>query len=854
MARPGSSYMQEAPPGYRWKTVTKINAMGRPYTTRILVPITEQQAPPVSGFMGEMPPQTARKKDITTVIKEYADDTPNTKTTTIKGGFMGDVPTGQDDPQDERGMGMWNADMAQLRARQQQGTAAPSQQEIQAALGGYGDARRSQFTPPPPQPPQYPPQASGALPPPPPADPRFQMKLPGQMQGMVDPSWSAAVPGSNVPPTVKQEVPPFRPPPWVAGLRDPNQLPASEAGRNVPPISPRVAERRQQYADQELQRMAPPPESRPVDTGSSIADARIAAIADANRFEADEEAKRVAADDRAKKSRLAQAEIPSDYGQDDPAGYEGWSPGELDQYMEVQKQRRLGLESPHPSMAIDPKDMAGYRGERPGTPTWAKELADVTGILLPVDLIAGGLNKILGMLGAPDEALEDPVLGRQWIMRNAEKVAALVNKGKEAAVAAATDQPPIRDAWLDKVDEWRERRSDRIAIGEDMMDAEEMARAGMPDPQPPIDITSPQRGRSPLPPRTSMYPKQEGIPVGGPPVQADRGGARSAGVAGSATDATKMAANPNLEKIWGKFAYDPAARKKYYLDGMKDIYKKAMLLNLIALATGGESQAEAFIKAKTGELKLIDKFDEEERITNIWKEVFTDANGNPYMPKTKREAAERAGRTGAQPQLISSIFGSVPEAKKKTQYYREDQADGTKWEVKRFDSDPGPGWIEGTPRSTSPRGDQLLADKKLDRYNQLLYSYQNATGDDKEAALRNLDNWASFAKLNTGGITAQQNRTFAEKLWKAYFHDESGWIPGSPTFAEYFYGGGEFQIPHTEQKVRGYGAEGGGQTTGGEAKGAKSFNTEAEAEAAEKAGTLNKGDKVIINGVPGTWE
>ena len=54
--------------------------------------------------------------------------------------------------------------------------------------------------------------------------------------------------------------------------------------------------------------------------------------------------------------------------------------------------------------------------------------------------------------------------------------------------------------------------------------------------------------------------------------------------------------------------------------------------------------------------------------------------------------------------------------------------------------------------------------------------------------------------------------------------------------------------------MRGYGAEGGGQTTGGEAKGAKSFNTEAEAEAAEKAGTLNKGDKVIINGVPGTWE
>ena len=79
-------------------------------------------------------------------------------------------------------------------------------------------------------------------------------------------------------------------------------------------------------------------------------------------------------------------------------------------------------------------------------------------------------------------------------------------------------------------------------------------------------------------------------------------------------------------------------------------------------------------------------------------------------------------------------------------------------------------------------------------------------------------------------------------------------LEGAPTWREYYHGTGEFQIPHTEQKVRGYGAEGVGQTTGGETKVAKSFNSEAEAEAAEKAGTLDKGDKVIINGVPGTWE
>ena len=37
------------------------------------------------GLVREVP-----AKDITTVIKEYEGDTPNTKTTTIKGGLLGD--------------------------------------------------------------------------------------------------------------------------------------------------------------------------------------------------------------------------------------------------------------------------------------------------------------------------------------------------------------------------------------------------------------------------------------------------------------------------------------------------------------------------------------------------------------------------------------------------------------------------------------------------------------------------------------------------------------------------------------------------------------------------------------------
>ena len=99
------------------------------------------------GLVREVP-----AKDITTVIKEYEGDTPNTKTTTIKGGLLGDPAQdwdGRGAEHDERGMQDWYANMAQAQARQQQGTAAPSQAEIGASLQRYGDVRRSQFTPPP---------------------------------------------------------------------------------------------------------------------------------------------------------------------------------------------------------------------------------------------------------------------------------------------------------------------------------------------------------------------------------------------------------------------------------------------------------------------------------------------------------------------------------------------------------------------------------------------------------------------------------------------------------------------------------------------------------------------------------
>ena len=174
----------------------------------------------------------------------------------------------------------------------------------------------------------------------------------------------------------------------------------------------------------------------------------------------------------------------------------------------------------------------------------------------------------------------------------------------------------------------------------------------------------------------------------------------------SQADRNKMRENPNLEQIWGKYAYDPAARKKAYLDNLKKIYRKAMLLDAIAALTGGESRSKQYLQMATGRLDAIDKFDEEERVSNIWREVFTNDEGKFDMPSSKSEAGRRAAQLGASPTTIKDIFGSISEEKKRDQYFKVDPNDPTKWEIKRFDSDPGEEWIRGTPTATSPVKDK----------------------------------------------------------------------------------------------------------------------------------------------------
>ena len=134
--------------------------------------------------------------------------------------------------------------------------------------------------------------------------------------------------------------------------------------------------------------------------------------------------------------------------------------------------------------------------------------------------------------------------------------------------------------------------------------------------------------------------------------------------------------SPPKEQVWGKYAKDPAARKKKYLDEMNKIYRNAMILNAIAAFTGGQSQANAYIKMATGKMDAIDKFDQEERLHNIWKNTFF-SDGEFDKPLSYQEAYDRAIRLGATPkeaQEIAQTAYNKPSATTGTSIGQTEQA------------------------------------------------------------------------------------------------------------------------------------------------------------------------------------
>ena len=95
---------------------------------------------------------------------------------------------------------------------------------------------------------------------------------------------------------------------------------------------------------------------------------------------------------------------------------------------------------------------------------------------------------------------------------------------------------------------------------------------------------------------------------------------------------------------------------------------KAAWLDAIAAMTGGTSNASQYIERASQKLEMMTKFDQEERIYKIWRDVYYAQDGNYDAPASKKEAAERARRLGASPEETKKIYG-----------WAEEQADLVEW-------------------------------------------------------------------------------------------------------------------------------------------------------------------------------
>jgi len=149
-----------------------------------------------------------------------------------------------------------------------------------------------------------------------------------------------------------------------------------------------------------------------------------------------------------------------------------------------------------------------------------------------------------------------------------------------------------------------------------------------------------------------------------------------------------------LERVYGKYTYSPKERHNKFMEQLNSIYMKAAWLDVIASLTGGTSQSAQYISRATSKLEMMAKFDQEERVYNIWRDVYYDKNGNYDPPKSKKEAAERARRLGASPEETQKIYGWTEEQDDLVEWWRKSENE------QGYETTTTPGKKERPPRGT----------------------------------------------------------------------------------------------------------------------------------------------------------
>jgi len=322
-----------------------------------------------------------------------------------------------------------------------------------------------------------------------------------------------------------------------------------------------------------------------------------------------------------------------------------------------------------------------------------------------------------------------------------------------------------------------------------------------------------------------------------------------------------------LEREWGKWTYKPRERREKFMSQLNRIYMKAAWLDAIAAITGGQSRSPQYIERAVGKLETMTKFDQEERVYGIWRDVYYDENGNYDPPRSKKQAAERARKLGASPQETKAIYGWAEEGEDLQQWYRRvdgklevTTTEGKKTRPKQGDTDVD--WIMGTPSDRAPAARTWTnwTDGKMTIYLPAGTSPadKGLVGMDwRKGSATESSGWSPTWKKEIGMLEkiAITDREEAVSQAISALRDEK---------YSHLYEGQEDRREAAEHWIdeilANYAARGNigimeAETAEPAAAGpAKEYATLAEAEAAAQAGTLHKKDRVIIGGVSGRWE
>jgi len=222
----------------------------------------------------------------------------------------------------------------------------------------------------------------------------------------------------------------------------------------------------------------------------------------------------------------------------------------------------------------------------------------------------------------------------------------------------------------------------------------------------------------------------------------------------STPEALEQQAATTVDTAWSPretFPRNIAQKRKRYLNALNDIFTKAMILNVIAQMTGTESNAEFFVKLALAKMNAIEKFDGQERLENLSRVVFFDADGNYSPPLSKQDAYNRVRMSGGSQKEAEHMSGHL-----------------------------------GSSDQTSPEKNHLKTLSLRKAWDQALKQY----GEGSPQA--NMAKWSyevfeTLSKQRTGQLTPQNIATLRQQsfknIWGARASDGKWRLPGDRNVA-----------------------------------------------------------------------